>query len=264
MPNLEKIQQSHTTATINYMKTEELALFYKIIEQCHKAKTSADIAKLVNTSLRQLIPHSMTAYGIGELASKKIYDQVNIGFPDGYIQEVVDKHNLLASPVAKQWSETQSPVLISKNEVPKKYPLAWQQAFRKHNINNLIAHGLVDITGKQTSYFSFADFKQEPGERELHIIDLVVPHLHVAISRSLDSSRNSTQNSANKSIISKRELEILTWVYDGKTNIEIGELLCISGFTVKNHIKNILEKLGAANRTHAVAKAVSIGIIEVN
>jgi len=264
MTNLAKIQQDNNLTLNPNMKTEELHSFYQIIEQCHRAKSSTDISKLITQSLRKLIPHSMTAYGIGELPSRKIFAHANIGFPENYLQEVIDKHQLLASPVAKQWIETKRPILILDKTIPKKFPLIWQQSFRQNKINNLIAHGLVDMTGKQTSYFSFANFKQEPGERELHIIDLVVPHLHVAITRCFDSSQEMNKSNAKKSVLSKRETEILGWVYHGKTNIEIGELLSISGFTVKNHIKNILEKLEAANRTHAVAKAVSIGIIEVS
>ena len=40
----------------------------------------------------------------------------------------------------------------------------------------------------------------------------------------------------------------------GKTNAEIGSILCISSFTVKNHLQNIFKKLDVYNRVQAVSK----------
>jgi DNA-binding CsgD family transcriptional regulator len=55
--------------------------------------------------------------------------------------------------------------------------------------------------------------------------------------------------------LSWREVEILRLVAAGKSNREIGEELYISGHTVANHVRNILRKTGAANRTEAAGYA---------
>lgn len=54
--------------------------------------------------------------------------------------------------------------------------------------------------------------------------------------------------------LSEREAEIMTWVAAGKTNPEIGQILDISGFTVKNHLQRIFKKLNVMNRAQAVSK----------
>lgn len=54
--------------------------------------------------------------------------------------------------------------------------------------------------------------------------------------------------------LSAREQEIIKWMTAGKTNAEIAGVLGISAFTVKNHAQRIFRKLGATNRTEAVAK----------
>jgi len=247
------------TGNTNMLTANQLQSFYEIIEQCHSARDVDTINKIIKQNLRKLMPHTMTAYGIGELDTRKVLENVNLGFPDEYIEQVIDQHNLLASPVAKQWVETLEPVVISQQNIPKAWPLIWQKLFAEHKIKNIIAHGLVDTNGKLTSYFTFANFKETPDDAELHMIKLLVPHLHVAISNAL----HPDVDSEHKNVLSKREVEIIKWVFEGKTNSGIGDLLNISAFTVKNHIKNILDKLGAANRTHAVAKAVHLGIIEI-
>jgi DNA-binding NarL/FixJ family response regulator len=61
--------------------------------------------------------------------------------------------------------------------------------------------------------------------------------------------------------LSEREQTVLEWVAEGRRNREIGELLSISEDTVKGHVKHILEKLGANDRTQAVVIAARRGII---
>jgi DNA-binding NarL/FixJ family response regulator len=63
--------------------------------------------------------------------------------------------------------------------------------------------------------------------------------------------------------LTAREIEVLRKVADGNRNRDIADLLFISEETVKVHIKHIMEKLGAKDRTQAIAIAVRRGIIEL-
>jgi DNA-binding NarL/FixJ family response regulator len=63
--------------------------------------------------------------------------------------------------------------------------------------------------------------------------------------------------------LSKREVEVLHKVAGGNRNSDIAALLFISEETVKGHIKHIMEKLGASDRTEAVAIGVRRGIIQL-
>ena len=61
--------------------------------------------------------------------------------------------------------------------------------------------------------------------------------------------------------LSQREITILKRVAEGDRNKEIAARLSLSEETVKSHVKNILEKLGASDRTQAVSIAVRRGIM---
>jgi DNA-binding NarL/FixJ family response regulator len=63
--------------------------------------------------------------------------------------------------------------------------------------------------------------------------------------------------------LSEREIEVLRSVARGAANKEVAAQLRISEETVKVHMKHILEKLGATDRTRAVTIALSRGIIEL-
>lgn len=63
--------------------------------------------------------------------------------------------------------------------------------------------------------------------------------------------------------LTEREIDVLQHVAGGNRNRDIAERLSISEETVKVHVKHILEKLGASDRTGAVAIAVRRGIIQL-
>ena len=64
--------------------------------------------------------------------------------------------------------------------------------------------------------------------------------------------------------LTQREAEVLRWIKEGKTNIDIAQILNLSPWTVKNHMQAILKKLSVQNRSHAVARAISLGILSAS
>jgi DNA-binding NarL/FixJ family response regulator len=63
--------------------------------------------------------------------------------------------------------------------------------------------------------------------------------------------------------LTRREIEVLRLVAEGNSNKEIAQLLFISDDTVKMHVRNILSKLGANDRTQAVTTALRRGIVQL-
>jgi len=60
----------------------------------------------------------------------------------------------------------------------------------------------------------------------------------------------------NRAVLTARELEVLAWVKHGRNTSEIASILEISERTVKFHISNIIRKLDAENRLHALVIAI--------
>jgi DNA-binding NarL/FixJ family response regulator len=65
-------------------------------------------------------------------------------------------------------------------------------------------------------------------------------------------------------VLTPREIEVLQYVAKGFGNKEIGVRLGTAAGTVKMHLQNILSKLGASDRTHAVTLAIRRGIIHID
>jgi DNA-binding NarL/FixJ family response regulator len=68
---------------------------------------------------------------------------------------------------------------------------------------------------------------------------------------------------ATDDALSEREIEVLSLIAAGNSNKLIADQLSISEETVKGHVKSILSKLGANDRTHAVTLGLKRGIIEL-
>jgi DNA-binding NarL/FixJ family response regulator len=77
----------------------------------------------------------------------------------------------------------------------------------------------------------------------------------------LDPVRTGSEETAATSELTAREVEVLRLIARGATNREIAEQLVITEGTVKNHISNILSRLGLRDRTQAAIYAREKGLI---
>jgi LuxR family quorum sensing-dependent transcriptional regulator len=89
------------------------------------------------------------------------------------------------------------------------------------------------------------------------------PAIHLLALYAFDRVRELRGAGAfHKVPLTPREREVITWVGQGKSAWEIGEILNIAKRTVDEHVQTVCQKLGAANRVHAVAIAIRNGLIE--
>jgi len=118
-----------------------------------------------------------------------------------------------------------------------------------------MAHGAKEVQGQFGSFFAFLKVPRAIEPRDAYMIEVLMPHLHMALHRMLahESSETTTEVKAT-AVLSARQLQVLEWVRDGKTNPEIASILGISPATVKNHVQKVLHKLNVRNRAQAVAR----------
>jgi len=65
-----------------------------------------------------------------------------------------------------------------------------------------------------------------------------------------------------KSVLTERELEVLRLISEGKSNVEIGEIMMVSTNTAKAHVGNILNKLSVTDRVQAAVMAVKADLFK--
>ncbi|MBW4504696.1 MAG: response regulator transcription factor [Scytonema hyalinum WJT4-NPBG1] len=91
------------------------------------------------------------------------------------------------------------------------------------------------------------------------------PELTTLDNKSVDSNSRSAENQPNDIIdpytLTERELEVLQLIVEGCSNAVIAERLYITVGTVKTHVRNILNKLCADDRTQAAVRALRSGLV---
>jgi DNA-binding NarL/FixJ family response regulator len=91
----------------------------------------------------------------------------------------------------------------------------------------------------------------------------VIRHVHAGKKRVPPQVAAHIAEHMSDEDLTPREVEVLRKIAGGNRNKDIAEILFISEETVKVHIKHIMDKLGAKDRTQAIAIAVRRGIIEL-
>ena len=133
----------------------------------------------------------------------------------------------------------------------------------KLGATQLLVHGVHDADGRALSLFVFACRPGSVTSRQAYLAQLLAPSLHCAWLRTQLAKRSEAagDKAAGGSVLTVRELDILKWIYLGKSNFEIGAILKISPLTVKNHVQKILRKLNVVNRTQAIGKSLELRIL---
>lgn len=258
-----------------------------IFEACVRLRTEDDFKDILKkTSV--LIGQEMTACGIGagNVGSMKAISNINAGFPEDYLAAIVNSSGRVTSPLFRRWEESQLPQSLDFKDNPGFYNSNGIDPYLDFSLRNVISHGVLDCSQRYVTYFGFAQIPERIRSHHTNLIEILVPHLHVAYTKliSVRKSLLSTtdiisvnsgdmlseedtgclyQVSNGTQILSAREHEVIRWLFDGKTNWDISRILNISEYTVKNHVQRIIKKLNATSRQHAVAKALEIGLIKL-
>jgi transcriptional regulator EpsA len=140
---------------------------------------------------------------------------------------------------------------------------AFARELQRIGVPRVIVHGTYDSAGKPISLFALAGAPRSVAREEAFLVELIVPFLHLAWMRSQIKQPGAAATPKSADPLTARESEILHWVHLGKSNFEIGTILNISPFTVKNHLHKILRKLNAQNRAHAVSRALALHILDL-
>ena len=90
---------------------------------------------------------------------------------------------------------------------------------------------------------------------------LIRPKITKKILRGIEELKNDFASFEPPDPLTSRETEILRLMAGGHSNKEIANSLFVAEGTVKNHVSNILSKIGVRDRTRAVLKALELGLI---
>ena len=107
---------------------------------------------------------------------------------------------------------------------------------------------LNDISGDPCSLRAFP-IDERGGDRG----DISTTRIMIFVERVTQKRTVDFEKAKKDYRLTKRELEVVTLIYQGLSNREISEKICVSEHTVKDHIKNIMRKMKADSRSKTIA-----------
>ncbi len=234
-----------------------------LTDRIGSVNTAEELEALLRTDYRSVIPYRMALCGLGEVDGGLIYKLINVDTPNDYVSVVVRKQakgTVLNCPEMREWLKKRETLFVAEPGLLDPANKEWVAALERHNIRDTVIGGISDISGKITSAFCFIGIPSQGRDSYLKLIDLTIAALHRALISSYKKSLD-LENSTNDLRITRRETEILRWLYQGLGNEGIASKAEISVNTVRSHIRNIILKMGVSNRTQVLAKALREGLI---
>lgn len=247
----------------HYLSNSQANFIFDIMNNGLTCTSEEDFKINLLSPLRELIGTEIVLSMWGKPSASKIEGVMNLDFPEEYVQ--IYRQHFFEDPAFKLWLLNQKPFLFTKRycnnpKGPLKAHLNCIATNFDFKTKRGVFHGFVEKGLQFGSHYTFSRPNEQLGKRHTFILELLIPHLHQALVRTLRKNGNPFHKNSGFPL-TKRELEILQWIKEGKTGWEISVITKISENTVRFHIKNILKKLDAVNKTHAVAKAIEYRLI---
>lgn len=250
---------------------DEVGTYFEVLERSILVRTHRDLLDWLQGELQFSLPHNIlvAAWGDFELGAIS-YDAVSLipGVRTGCLEDQQTK--LLLKRLFGEWQSCDRlPVAVSTSDPLRS--LVGSDYFRSElgafcETETVLVHGIRDQRSRQDCLYVLFGGDSLHDLKSRHALTFLLPYIDNAFRRishltvqHLPDARipaAATEDTADTSSfdLSQREKEILRWVGMGKTNHEIGIILDVSSFTVKNHLQRTFRKLNVMNRAQAIAR----------
>ncbi len=245
----------------NELGDEECGHLARILLASRRVTLRHHFFSWVHGPVQSLIPHEILLCGVADESGCLLHERFTACryFRDDHYQRVIHPGSGLINELAQEWLARGEPRMIA---APADGSCGWHARLTDLELKNVAFHGMGWLDGQMKGYASFSRVRVPFDGRLALYVDILLPHLLATLARVLANEARTRANSARPTgLITAREVEVLTWVRDGKTNEEIAEILGLSMLTVKNHLRHAMKKLVVRTRGQAVAKAIALGFL---
>ena len=226
-----------------------------VIDAAAGIRTRDELRHWSRGALQNILPHGMLACGLGSVRGCRL--MLRPVLLDGFRAALSHKGSvaanfrLISQLVFRCWRQRRPQLLETFSDT----------AGAGNPLGNSAAHGVFDAGGPELSFIALCLIPAKPDGRHAYALRLLAPSLHVVLQRVRSAENISVREAPSAPLqLSAREVEVLRWLRQGKSAREVAQILARSEHTVKNQMRSIYGKLGAANRAQALFRASQIAI----
>jgi LuxR family transcriptional regulator, quorum-sensing system regulator BjaR1 len=229
---------------------------FALIEELNRKSTAAEVVDCLQSIVA---PFGLINLHIGGLPTQ-CFQTVDaaIRWPSGFRELYIRDDYARVSPIARRSRVSESPYEWRTADFASHEDPAAREVMERATDFGLRHGFIVPIYGPH----GFEGSVSVDGST-VELADHMKPGLHLIALYAFDRVRTILRPvAAGKPGLTAREREVLAWAANGKSAWEIGEILNIAKRTVDEHAQTAFQKLGAVNRTHAVAIALRDRMID--
>lgn len=244
----------------------DIKTYYKVESKLASARNVVEI-KEACLEFSQLNGADFYLFGLCKPSSLAFPDIVLIdNYPEAWTKLYMEQNFIKKDPTVVFCMRHSTPIRWDKfatmGELGKGQYKELMQNAREHGLVSGYSLPLWAPSG-EFAVFSLASRKDIGEMEEAYAMSLPFSQLFANAILETLLTQMAEEFAVNKQVtLTKREKECLFWACEGKTTWEMSKILDVSERTVIFHLNNAVEKLGANNRQHAVAKAILYGFIK--
>jgi DNA-binding CsgD family transcriptional regulator len=238
-----------------------LKLLCDAFEAMERAKSTDELRAQMNRFAREMgFEHFAYALTINA-PSLKAQQYVISGFPQEWVQRYLERGYFKIDPLIRHAETTTLPAIWTDQAFHHGKSAAFWEEARAFGLVAGLSFSVREQPGV-TGIFSLArdkplDMRGADLAALVGRAQMFASLLHQAVAR-IDLPRLLPEQNV---LLTARERECLKWAADGKTAWEIGQILSIAERTVVFHVNNVVQKLGASNKTQAIVRAVALKLV---
>lgn len=221
-----------------------------------KAASLPELETIWDTDIPSIIPHDCAVMGEASIDASGITIK-RILLTRGVFNEEKDVLLARCASLLATWNMMRNACLLDLGPCM----CIGQRLFNieQDETRSFLIHGEIE-SGNRILFliFSSAGWKNESAVKRL--ISKLVPPMAQAVAKlaPMGDSKDSKEAGAAEVRLTAREIEIISWLIEGKTNKEIARNLGTSPNTVRNQIARLAEKSGARNRAQLASLVASL------
>ena len=228
-----------------------------------QAETSEDVRDVL-TRFQGLFPFDRLLGGLARLSPSGDFEGftnvINVSYPDEWLYLYWKNGYAGIDPVFRTVSQSPGTKIWKRiyQQATSNEELEFIETARGFGLADGVSTSSLDPACGLATFYSFAGREDVDTERYAQLVEYLGNHLHLALMRTARKNAPATDKCVKE--LSPREVTILNWIKNGKTNWEVGQILGVTERTVRFHLASIFSKLDVTSRSQAVATAMDHGL----
>ena len=248
---------------------EDLQHYHRVVAHSLDVRSHFDVLIWLQGDIQRYLPHEILIAAWGDFDSDHVHHDIISTLTGVRTRDFNDSTvTPLLTGLFKKWTEFgrkpfnynagESGFLLADSALQSELGTALL------SMRSAMVHGISDERGAHDCLYVTFSVNDTYTDDERGAMTMMLPFIDMALRQvehlpsQLHGEGAHDHSAAVRLVVahdlSEREFEILQWVTVGKTNPEIGLILDISEFTVKNHLQRVFKTLNVTNRAQAAGK----------